>query len=454
MQDVPRLYQRPWLIAIVVVVVLAGACSRSGSGSKSTGSSATNAPVAASGDFGTLKDVCGPGNASGATAQGVSDHEIVIGTMADPGNTVQPGLDQEFFDTADAFVAWCNAAGGILGRKLTLHTWDSKLTEVAARMIEACATDFTLVGNGEGLDDTGVDQRVKCGLPELPTFDVSNKAGVAPLSVQAIPNPNHQAVGGGAYRALAKFDPAAIQHYGLISSQFQAVKDQGLKDRAAVEQVGGKTVYYDEAPLMIDNYRPYVQNMQNNGVQVFGYEATGSSLVAMLKAMDTVGYHPKYTLYQPPGYDPALISGAGSALGTGVYVYNYIVPFELASTHPATKLYIDLLRRYANGAQPKADGVQAMSAWLLFAKSAKECGSNLTRACLVDKARSTTNWDAGGLHAPTTPGNANGSGPECFVFLHATTSGWVVDKDITKPNRDIFNCDPANVIELPGFKKG
>ncbi|MBV8949585.1 MAG: hypothetical protein JOZ99_01825 [Actinobacteria bacterium] len=254
MRDLPRRGQGSLLVTIVVVAVLAGACSRSGS-STSTRSSTTGASTAVSGDFGTLKGVCGPGNASGATAQGVTDHEIVVGTMADPGNTVEPGLDQELFDSADAFVGWCNAAGGILGRKLTLQKWDSKLTEVAARMIDACASDFTLVGNGEGLDDTGVDQRVKCGLPELPTFDVSNKAGLAPLSVQAIPNSDHEAVGGGAYRALEQFDPAAMQHYGLISSQYQAVKDQGLKDRAAVEQVGGKTVYYDEAPLMIDDYR-------------------------------------------------------------------------------------------------------------------------------------------------------------------------------------------------------
>ena len=40
--------------------------------------------------------------------------------MADPGNTVSPGLDQELFDTADAFVGWCNAAGGIDGRRLQL----------------------------------------------------------------------------------------------------------------------------------------------------------------------------------------------------------------------------------------------------------------------------------------------------------------------------------------------
>jgi hypothetical protein len=148
-----------------------------------------------------------------------------------------------------------------------------------------------------------------------------------------------------------------------------------------------------------------------------------------------------------------LITGAVSALGTGVYVYNYIVPFELADTHPATKLYMDLLRSYANGAQPKSGGVNAMSAWLLFAHAANDCGSNLTRACLLDKARAVTNWDAGGLTAPMNPGNANSPAPECFVFFHATAGGWVVDKDITKPNRDIFNCDPANVIELPGFKK-
>ena len=27
----------------------------------------------------------------------------------------------------------------------------------------------------------------------------------------------------------------------------------------------------------------------------------------------------------------------------------------------------------------------------------------------------------------------------------------MVDKDITKPNSGIFNCDPANQINLPGF---
>ena len=35
----------------------------------------------------------------------------------------------------------------------------------------------------------------------------------------------------------------------------------------------------------------------------------------------------------------------------------------------------------------------------------------------------------------------------------STPSGFVVDKDITKPNNDIFNCDDANAFNLAGFPK-
>src|SRR5262245_40006139 len=81
-----------------------------------------------SGTFGDLKDRCGPGDASGATARGVTNDSIKVTTMADPGNSFSPGLGQEYFDTAEAFVKWCNDAGGILGRKIELTTRDAKGT--------------------------------------------------------------------------------------------------------------------------------------------------------------------------------------------------------------------------------------------------------------------------------------------------------------------------------------
>src|SRR4051794_34347940 len=170
---------RVWRGAAVVAVlaVVAAGCGRSGddSGSGDESTSTTAKAVAAAGDFGDLKAVCGPGDAKGATEKGVTDTEIQVSTFSDPGATVQPGLNQELFETSDAFTKWCNAAGGILGRKIVDHKQDAKLFEAAARMAEACTTDFMSVGGGIVFDDQTTDARVACGLAEVPAYITSQK---------------------------------------------------------------------------------------------------------------------------------------------------------------------------------------------------------------------------------------------------------------------------------------
>jgi hypothetical protein len=198
-----RVVSRAVVVSMVAVLVATG-CSRSKSSNTTAttaaaGGTATTAAASGAGDFGTLKDVCGPGDAKGATDPGVTDTSISMATMSDPGYTAVPGLNQELFDAADAFVGWCNAAGGILGRKIVLHKRDAALTQVAAKMIESCqAPDFMLAGNGEALDATGVQQRLSCKLPEIAAYDVSAAAGTAPLSIDPIPVPNNMSNLGGA----------------------------------------------------------------------------------------------------------------------------------------------------------------------------------------------------------------------------------------------------------------
>jgi hypothetical protein len=148
-------------------------------------------------------------------------------------------------------------------------------------------------------------------------------------------------------------------------------------------------------------------------------------------------------------YDPKFVSQAGAALNGpqgGVYVTNYVTPFEMADQNPPTQQYINLLNQYVHGAKPKSLGINGFSAWLLFAESAKACGSNLTRTCLLDHARAAKNWTAGGLMAAQQPGNATTGGHECIVLFKATAAGFSVDKAITAPNNGIFNCDPANAV--------
>ena len=450
-----RRWTRQGMVALAVLALVAAGCGRSSKSSSSSSGSSTTTDLS-SGDFGTLKKVCGPGSAKGATSPGVTDTSINVATMSDPGNTAVPGLNQEMFDSADAFVGWCNAAGGILGRKIVLHKRDAALTQVAAKMVEACnAPDFMLVGNGEALDATGVQQRLSCGLPEIPGFDVSVAAGSAKDTIMPIPVPDNQSNMGGLLRAIAKADPDAIKHYALINSTQQSIKDSGDRDRAAAEKLGFATVHYEEAPIQVNNWRPYAENLKSSGAQVFGFQSNPNLDAALLSALKDVGYAPKYMVLNSNNYDPSLISLGGAALSLpgGVYVNTAQVPFELADTHPAMAKYIGLLKQFVPAAKPKSLGISSFSAWLLFAESAKACASNLTRQCVMDKAAATTDWTAGGLHAPQKPGNATVGGSQCFVALKATPSGFVVDKDLTKPNNDIFNCDSANAFDLPGFPK-
>jgi hypothetical protein len=69
----------------------------------------------------------------------------------------------------------------------------------------------------------------------------------------------------------------------------------------------------------------------------------------------------------------------------------------------------------------------------------------------MNNASKVTDWNAGGLTAPIKPGNANSTTERCFVLLKATPTGFVVDKQITKPNTGIFNCGDDNLIDLNGF---
>ncbi len=449
-------------VPLTVATLVAAGCGRSGSSSSSSATTAKSgaaAPAAASGDFGTLKGVCGPGNAKGATDVGVTDTSINVSTISDPGFTGAPGLNQEIFDAADAFVGWCNAAGGILGRKLDMVKRDAALTQVAAKMVEACSRpDFLLVGNGEALDATGVQQRLSCHLPEIAGYDVSSAAGTAPLSLDPLPVPNAESNMGGMLRVLAEYDPAAIKHYGLINSNQQSVRDSGNRDRAAAEKLGYVTVNYQEMPPTVDNWRPYVENAKGAGVQVLGFQGAPATFSAFLKTASDVGWFPKWVVLNGNNYDPSLISLAGTALdgpkqmGGGVIITAGLWPFELASQNPATQLYINNLNQFVHGAKPKSLGVNSTSAWLLFAESAKACGSQLTRTCVMDHAAGTINWTGGGLHVPEKPTNATGDTSQCFTMLLASSTGFTVNTNVLKPNNQgIYNCSPANVFRLPGF---
>src|SRR5579871_6823245 len=137
---------RGWAVVGVAVLVasLAAACS---SGRKAPPATTTAAAVATTTTqapgvkFGTLASPCGPGSASGATDQGVTDKSITIGFGDDAVYVGDPGAT-EMSDAVKAMIKWCNDQGGVLGRQVVGQYEDAAVFNVASKVQALCKTAF------------------------------------------------------------------------------------------------------------------------------------------------------------------------------------------------------------------------------------------------------------------------------------------------------------------------
>ncbi len=366
--------------------------------------------------------------------------------MSDAGNTIAPGLEVEFFQVGEAFVKWCNAAGGINGRKLVLDKHDAKLFESGARIVEACQKDFMLVGNGDAFDQATVKPRVACKLGQIPALVVSTEAADAPLQVQTSPAPGNEWQVG-PYRVLEKLYPQDKAHFGIGGSNNSSLRSAGLRLREAVGQIGYTTVDYQEQPPLVPNWRPYVEEAKLAGVRAF-QQISAQDLTPLITAANNDGWKLDWMLVFAQFYDPKTIAAAKATQFPTTYVQIVHWPFELANRNPAVAQAIRVLHA-SDPAAPTTDfTASAFSSWLLWAKSATECGSTLTVDCVLSKAGANHNWSAGGLYPSHDVDPAHRHMIDCFALMRVTKNGFVYDQKATEPNQDIFNCAPDNVVTL------
>jgi ABC-type branched-subunit amino acid transport system substrate-binding protein len=449
------------LAAAVLAASALAACGRS-AGSTPTGQPASSGPgtapasTTAAGDFGTLKAVCGPGDAKGATARGVTDTEIHIGVTADPGTASAPGLEQEFFDTADGFSKWCNAAGGILGRKIVVDKLDAKLFNVGQVMTKGCLQDFFLVGNGNAFDSAGVKIRENCKLGQIPAYVVSPQAVAGKYQVQPAPVPANE-INDGAMRLLADaFPDSKTGGIAIASSTLASIIPTGLKAQEYLTQLGIKVALVQNQPVQIDNFRPYIEQLKNAGAKGL-YQITSQDPNPVVQAMRNVGYNLDWILFSTQFYGPQAVQGAKS-LGTfpPSYVQFFGLPFELADKYPVLQQTESIVKSAVSNPKLTAFTLSSFSAWLLFADSAKSCGSALTMDCVLQKAGSYADWTAGGLYPKQDlrPGHQHAS--PCIALVRLTANGFVYDDKATAPTTGDYpyNCDPDNVKTVKTYVSG
>ncbi|UGQ12473.1 ABC transporter substrate-binding protein [Yinghuangia sp. ASG 101] len=424
-------------LAVVTGLLAAGCADRGGSeGNQAPGAPNTSAATA---DFGDLKNVCGPGDPVGAPAQGVTADEIQVGVLSDVGFSKNP----EFGDAAKVFTSWCNAAGGINGRKVVGTVRDTKFVEVRQRVLDACRDDFALVGGGAGLDHLGVRDRLECLLPEFPgqVIKLENEGSDLQFSVQP---------GGPSYlRNAAFYDWLLREAYPESGSAVgvlvgDSIKSSGDQRIEFARAWGANVVYSDLFPASgVSNWVPYAQAIKSKGVKGLIYMGDFRALAKLEKELTTLDYKLDWIDTNVNAYGPEFVQLAGSQV---LAEQNNLA--DLSGIHPvddgpspATRQLVDLFAEYAPGAKVSIGAVKAFSAWLLFAQSASACGEDLTRKCVVEQARTQTAWTGGGLQAPRDL-SAPDTPSTCFNVVKATAEGWKsVD---VKANQDGFRCGAAS----------
>ncbi|GAA2727460.1 ABC transporter substrate-binding protein [Actinocorallia aurantiaca] len=426
---------------ILSLALFATGCAGERSGTD--GSSEGNADNSTSDNaFGTLASPCGAGDAKGATAQGVTDSEIVIGYGDDRGFTKAPGLNKEMGDAVAAMIAWCNEQGGINGRKIKGNQYDAAYMQSVSVMQKACKQDFMLVGQGFALDDAAEQYRVGCDLPTVAGFTVGANASMGPNKFEAVPYPVDHYNAANLKMSLEKF-PEMKDGLDTISSTSAAVEAGTQK---IVDVLDGLGVDVKNCGVKLNaagdaSYVPFAEKFKKCGVKaLWTSKSPDPASFSMLEALDRVGLDVPL-VFESTWYSDYVKQWNTKGLGDNIHLNTVFQPFENADKVPAVKKYQELVA--AKDGKPALLGMQATSAFLLWATAAQKCGSDLTRECVTTELSKVHEWDGGGLHAPTDPG-AN-MPAKCSMMLKLTGSEF---EQVLPAEAGKFQCADDNVVKI------
>jgi hypothetical protein len=369
-----------------------------------------------------------------------------VGVLTDVGFTKDPQLE----DAGKVFTSWCNAAGGIDGRKLVADYHDTQMMAVVPAMTEACSKDFVLAGGSAALDGIGTPTRVKCLLPDFDAQQTMPQAAGSALEFGPVAYNFAYSDYSGYYKWLVQKYPDSAGHIALVWGLSAVTQSDLPEQTVTVKAVGGGDLTSISFPATgVTNWLPYAEEIKSKGIKGFTFLGTPQWLVPLEQALDTIGYKLDWIDTNSNAYGTSFIQVAGSTLAQqnnylslfGVY------PLEKAAGNPTLRQVQRLYQQYAPGAPVTLQALQAFSMWLAFAVSAQTCGSDLTRACVYTAALKLTSWNGAGLTATedlATPLAA----PSCFNIEQATTAGWGPATGFTPNTGGAYSCGEP-VIKMP-----
>ena len=366
-----------------------------------------------------------------------------------PPTPLSPDSKRSCVQQAMAFAAWCNASGGINGRDIVIDDRDAALFNAAQVTEQACQSDFMAVGGGMALDQPSVPIREQCGLGQISGYLASDASDVA--SDQVDPGgANTDTWPSGWFRALAKAYPQAVKKAGMGGANTPSILEPERKYEFGAEAQGWKVVDFQEPPIAVTDWAPYIEEAQSKGVEAL-WPSLDDNIVPYFQAMTTAGYHPAFVIL-------------------GVQFYNSTTSERRGrQPRPPAGLRRDVVVAARDGlAEPLDRAVRQHHAHLcqrrrrrLRRRGGRGVVAPVGEVCLVLWRRPDGLVRVGprrrheelgrrrhpGAHRELDPVNRPQPSP-CFAMLKAEPNRFVYDKAVTQPDQSIWNCDPKNVVHL------
>lgn len=353
---------------------------------------------------------------------GITDDKIVIANAADISGPV-PGLFESAQQAVKAYVAYFNATSDICGRKLELLELDSRTDAGADQQAyaRACESAFAAIGSMSAFDSGGAPTAAKCGLPDLRSANVSNERQAC-ASCFGVQSANPGTFQNAVPDHIIKNYPKAAKNaaYMWINAGVGPLNAQN--QARAMERRGMRFVYKRGVDVSEFNYRPYVQAMQDEGVEYVQFLGAYQQAERLAKAMQEQGFKPEVFVLDPTGYDPRYVQSGGAAV-EGTRIFINIAMFEEARSNPEMALYQQWLQQVKPGATPTFFGVFSWSAARLFVEQSIALGGRLSRQTLVDSVKRVDNWTSNGIHSPQHVGSKETG--DCWRWIRLEKGRWV-----------------------------
>lgn len=391
---------------------------------------------------GTLPVPCGEGDGEPAEvdAPGVTADTMRIAVISDKAGVVRvPTASIE--ESVQAFVDFCNGFGGIDGRQLELVKIDSELFNHLEATREACDADvFAIVGSGSVTDNSGAQAMVDCGLIEIPAYAVTPQKSLSDNLVAPLPNPPAM-MNDGPGRFVADQHPDAVTNAAILHGGIEPIDIQTERLKAAYEAAGFEFVYDKRTGVLQESYTSEVREMMDAGVEYVTMISATSEVVKLLRDMATQGFEPEVIDLGQQYYDAELLAEPGAE---GALVQTNTVPFEEADESPALQAYLEAYEAVdGDKPEPATLGVQAFSAGLLFATAVEAVGDDISRDNVLAELESITEWDGGGLHFTSNPGE-NGVAT-CFMYLQVVDGAF---ERLHPGDATAFDCDDGYAFDV------